>query len=48
MEDEDLFESEGSDEDSEVENELVMLELTSILGSRYLEQRFHHIAKSKD
>ncbi|CAB5107573.1 unnamed protein product [Rhizophagus irregularis] len=46
MEDEDLFESEENSSEEE-ENEMVMLGLTSLLGTRYLEQRNFHVAKSK-
>jgi len=46
IEDKDLFESE--DELSDEENEMVMLGLTSLLGTRYLEQRNYNVAKSKD
>ena len=47
MEDKDLFESEGDDSSEDEENELVMLGLTSLLGTRYLEQRNFHVVKSK-
>ena len=46
MEDEDLFEGKGDSSEDE-ENELVMLGLTSLLGTRYLEQRSFHVVKSK-
>src|SRR6266545_2260498 len=46
IEDKDLFES--VDELSDEENEMVMLGLTSLLGTRYLEQRNYNVAKSKD
>ncbi|CAB4401627.1 unnamed protein product [Rhizophagus irregularis] len=48
MEIKDLFESEGKEDSSEDEkDEMVMLDLTSLLGTRYLEQRDFHVAKSK-
>ncbi|CAB5139607.1 unnamed protein product [Rhizophagus irregularis] len=47
MENEDLFEKEG-DSSEEEDDDLVMLELTSLLEIRYLEQRSYHVAKSKD
>ena len=47
MENKDLFESEGDDSSKDEENELVMLGLTSLLGTRYLEQRNFHVVKSK-
>src|SRR3954454_882899 len=49
MEDEDLLESEKSEENSseKEENKLVMLGLTSLLETRYFEQRNFCVAKSK-
>ncbi|PKY53917.1 hypothetical protein RhiirA4_472402 [Rhizophagus irregularis] len=48
MEIKDLFESEGEEDSSEdEEDEMVMLGLASLLGTRYLEQRDFHVAKSK-
>src|SRR5271154_4680713 len=44
--DEDLFE--GENDSSDEENEMVMLGLASLLGTRYLEQRIYNVAKSKD
>ncbi|EXX68738.1 hypothetical protein RirG_102460 [Rhizophagus irregularis DAOM 197198w] len=46
MEDKGLFESEENSSEKE-ENEMVMLGLTSLLRTRYLEQRNFHVAKSK-
>src|ERR1044072_5897922 len=49
IDNEDLFEEadDSSDEEEEEENELIMLGLTTLLGSRYLEERTN-VIKSKD